>query len=280
MNKPRQVNSKRVTALLTLLQDDDVKIASLAMEQLLDLGHETDEAIAEHQESQDPQLRQRIHQLSSILLRRRRREEFLRALGEGSLTLWRGLVAINVLSDPSVNVDFIDRETEALAKAIAGGEPSAAQVAKLMKDRELRVPSEEILDMDLYLLDRVLEEGYGSAALLCAIAQQAAGENWPATIVMRNGRFCLLDGEHTLVEPTEGWRLTKLSADERVHPCSIKDSLLAVLTQLFLVSLVDGSLRELYHFGSLLAALNRTGLDALPYPLGKEDSPQVRIGER
>lgn len=271
MNKPRPVSNQRISALLTLLQDDDVKIAALAMEQLLDLGHETDEAIAEHQESHDPQLRQRIHQLSSILQRRRLREEFLGALGDGTLSLWRGIVAINVLSDPAVNVEYIEREMESLAKAIAEGESSAARVAKLMKDRELRVPSEEILDMDLYLLDRILEEGSGSAVLLCAIAQEAAGENWPATIVMRNGRFCLLDAEHTLVEPTEGWRLSKLNAKDRAHPCSIKDLLLAVLTQLFLVSLVDGSLRELYHFGSLLAALNRNGLDAFPHPLGRED---------
>ena len=273
MNKPRQVNNERISALLTLLQDDDVKIASLAMEQFLKLGHDADETIAEHQESQDPQLRQRIHQLSTILVRRRMHEEFLHALAEGTLTLWRGMMAINVLYDSSVNVDFIDREIETLAKAITSGDPGAAHVAKVMKDRELRVPSEEILDVDLYLVDRVLEEGSGSgsAALLCAIAQQAAGDHWPSTIVLRNGRFCLLDAEHTLVEPTEGWRMTKLNAEERVHPCSIKDSLLAVLTQLFLVSLVDGSLRELYHFGSLLTALNKHSLDVLPYPLGKGD---------
>lgn len=271
MNKPRPVNNERISALLTLLQDDDVKIASLAMEQFLQLGHDADETIAEHQESQDPQLRQRIHQLSTILVRRRMRDEFLHALADGSLTLWRGIVAINVLYDSAVNVEFIEREIETLTKAIAAGDPGAAHVAKVMKDRELRVPSEEILDVDLYLVDRILEEGTGSAALLCAIAQQAAGEHWPATIVLRNGRFCLLDADHTLVEPTEGWRLTKLNAEERVHPCSIKDSLLAVLTQLFLVSLVDGSLRELYHFGSLLTALNRNELDALPYPLGKSD---------
>jgi hypothetical protein len=273
MNSARHVNNERITALLTLLQDDDVKIASLAMEQFLKLGHQADETIAEHQESQDPQLRQRIHQLSTIVLRRRMREEFVSALSDGTLSLWRGIVGITVLYDPTSNVEYVERECDALADKIAKGDSGAAHVAKVMKDREVRVPSEEILDVDLYLIDRVLEAGSGSAVVLCALAQYAAGKHWPATLVLRNGRFCLLDADHTLVEPTEGWRITKLGEDERVHPCSIKDALLAVLTQLFLVSLVDGSLRELYHFGSLLTALNRTELSVLPYPLGEGDRP-------
>jgi hypothetical protein len=276
MSNSRRVNNERISALLTLLQDDDVKIASLAMEQFLNLGHLADETIAEHQESQDPQLRQRIHQLSTILVRRRMREEFVRALGDGTLSLWRGVVGITVLYDPTANVEYVERECDALHDAIAAGDPGAAHVAKVMKDRELRVPSEEILDVDLFLIDRVLEGKSGSAVALCALAQHAAGKHWPTTLVLRNGRFCLMDADHTLVEPTEGWRITKLGEDEKVHPCSIKDALLAVLTQLFLVSLVDGSLRELYHFGSLLTALNRTGLSALPFPLGEDDRPVVR----
>jgi hypothetical protein len=267
------VNSQRISALLTLLQDDDVKIASLAMEQFLGLGQLADETIAEHQESHDPQLRQRIHQLSSILLRRRMRHEFVTALSEGTLSLWAGVMDIAVLYDSTANVAYVEGEVEALRQAIAAGDAGAAHLAKVMKDRELRVPSEEILDVDLYLVDRVLEMGSGSAVLLCALAQQAAGDLWPSTMVLRNGRFCLLDAEHALLEPTEGWRITKLGKDERVHPCSIKDALLAALTQLFLVSLVDGSLRELHHFGSLLTALNDTGLDALPFPLGRTAMP-------
>ena len=246
-----------------------MKIASLAMEQFLGLGTLADETIAEHQESQDPQLRQRIHQLSSIRLRRLMREQFVSALGEGTLSLWAGIRDIAVLYDSTANMEYVEDEVGQLRQAVGKGDTGAAHLAKVMKDRDLRVPSEEILDVDLYLVDRVLEMGTGSAVLLCALGQQAAGELWPSTMVLRNGRFCLLDAEHTLLEPTEGWRITKLAKDERVHPCGIKDALLAVLTQLFLVSLVDGTLRELHHFGSLLTALNGTELEALPPPLGR-----------
>lgn len=272
-NRTRRVNKQRISALLTLLQDDDVKIASLAMEQFLGLGELADATIAEYQESQNPQLRQRIHQLSSVLRRRRLRESFLDALGEGTLSLWAGVVDIAVLYDSTANVEYVENQIASLRLDMGAGDSGAAHLAKVMKDRELRVPSEEILDVDLYLVDRVLETGTGSAVVLCALAQQAADGLWPSTIVLHNGRFCLLDADHTLLEPTEGWRITKMAKDEKVHPCGIKDTLLALLTQLFLVSLVDGSLRELHHFGSMLTALNRTGLDALPPPLGRAGTP-------
>ena len=91
---------ERVTALLTLLQDEDLKIASLAMEQFLKLGRVTDETIAEHQESQDPCLRHRIHQLSSILARRRERLAFIEAAGRENASPWEGILRINRLYDP------------------------------------------------------------------------------------------------------------------------------------------------------------------------------------
>jgi hypothetical protein len=47
------------------------------------------------------------------------------------------------------------------------------------------------------------------------------------------------------------------------------DVLLSVLVQLFLIALVDGQLRDLYHFGDLLTALNNEDVDALPFPLGR-----------
>ena len=269
-------DSQSLPALLTLLQDDDIKVASLAMEQFLNLGL-AEAAIAEFQEDHDPKLRQRIHQLSGILRRRRAREEFLAGVEQERFTLWDGVIQINCLYDPQCQADQVTEFIQTLASGISSDAATAAKIAALMREQEFTVPEEDLLDVDLYLVERVLETKYGSPALLCAIAQQAGQEaGWSSTIVLYEGRFCLIDRHNLLLDPAEGWHVLKLTGDLKFHPCSRKDLWLGILSQLFMVSLVEGHLRDLYHFGDLLAALNHASTgEALPYPLGKNPNPIV-----
>ncbi len=257
-----------ISALLTLLQDEDDKVASLAMEQFLNSGL-AEETVAKFQEASEPQLRQRIHQLSGILARRRARQEFLRAVAASRLSVWDGLVQINVIYDPQTDCGWVADTMRDMAEA-AGRHGTAARVAAVMRDKEFMVPDEDTLDVDLYLADAVLDCKDGSAALLCAIAQEIGRRSgWEATIALFEGRFVLIDANGMLVDPTEGWHISKLENDRKVHPCPPRDIWLNVLPQLFLAALVDGNLRDLYLFSDILAALNQTPLeDALPYPLG------------
>ncbi|MBT3375617.1 MAG: hypothetical protein HN742_12005 [Lentisphaerae bacterium] len=268
----KSTEPRHVSALLTLLQDEDVKIASLAMEEFLKLGQAMEETIAEHQESQDPTLRQRIHQLSSILVRRRARMQFIEAMSQEQISLWDGACQINALYDPKSNTAVIAKLMGEVNKTLRSEPVTTPRVAALMREQEFVVPDQDVLDVDLYLIQRVLETRYGSPALLCLLAQHAAaGMDWMFTIVLHGGRFCLIDRNNLLLDPTEGWHISKLKAADRIHPCARRDVLLGILSQLFLVALVNGQLRDLYHFGDLLTALNRTGLDVLPYPLGDND---------
>lgn len=264
-------NSRQLSALLALLQDDSQEVASLAMEQFLNLGRVADEMIAEHQESQDPFLRQRMHQLSTILARRRARREFIRALADGSLSLWDGIVQIHSLYESVGPREGMEEKVRALAADLQPGDTMTHQIADLMREKEFTVPSDDILDVDLFLIHRVVETRYGHAALLCVLARRI-GEavGWNATICLHSGRFCLMDRDHILLNPSEGWQFGKLGAKERIHPCSRRDVLMAVLSQLFMVALIDGQLRDLHHFGAILSELNGNSLDGLPYPLGDE----------
>jgi hypothetical protein len=269
-NLVNEAGKEPVAALLTLLQDEDDKVASLAMEQFLDRGL-AESAIAEFQEAHDPKLRQRIHQLGTILSRRRARQEFLDAVSQERISLWDGVVAINSLYDPQCNRQKVNDELHVMVSRLGLRRATAAKTAALMREQEFCVPEEDVLDVDLYLIERVLETCYGSPAVLCALAHQAGLEaGWESSIVLHEGRFCLLDRHHLLIDPTAGWHVTHLSENTKFHPCSRKDLWLGILSQLFLVSLVDGHLRDLYHFGDLLSALNEMPPeDALPYPLGK-----------
>ena len=239
------------------------------MEQLLKLGTAAERAIAEHQEAHDPHLRTRIHQLGSILRRRHARQEFIRTVDAENVGLWQGVVWINALYDPECRRDVVDDTIAGLRRKLGPGRISSPRLAALMRDQEFAVPDQDVLDVDLYLAERVLDTRFGSPAVLCPLALEMGKEmGWNATIVLFEGRFCLVDRNHLLLDPTNDWHVTKLENTDRFHPCARKHLWFGILTQLFLVCLVDGHLRDLHHFGVLLTALNDSGLDALPFPLG------------
>ncbi len=256
---------------MNLLQDDDPKIAALAMEEFLKLDNLTEQAIAECQESHDPKLRLRIHQISSILQRRRARKIFIESMDAEKLSLWEGVVQINCLYDPRCNPESINEEVEAMADDLRSGTSfTTPQLATFMRDREISVPEEGVLDVDFYLIERILENNCGSAAVLTALAHQVATLcKWPMTVVLHGGAFCLIDRNNLLLDPSQGWHISKLKAADKIHPCGRRDVLLGMLSQLLLVTLLEGNMRDLHHFGSLMSALNRTRVEDMPFPLGE-----------
>jgi len=265
-------NKTTIQALLTLLQDDDIKVASLAMEQFLELGEVTDQMIGELQEAQDPQLRSRIHQLSTILARRRARQEFIGNIKNEGFGLWQGVLQINALYDSQFNLTMVEQTMTDLAAAIKKHAVSSPAIAAFMREQEFWVPEEASLDVDLYLIEPVLETKYGSPALLCALGTQLGQlSDWSFTVVLYEGRFCLIDRDNMLLDPSNGWHISKMEASEKIHPCAPRDVWMGILSQLFLVALLEGQLRDLYHFGDLLAALNDSSTDTLPFPLGSAE---------
>lgn len=267
--------SSQLNALLSLLQDDNIRVASLAMEQFLNLGTDAEETLAEYQESNDPKLRRRIHQLSGILLRRRFRLEFLNSVKNENICVWNGIVQINQLFDPQCNTAAVEREMKMMSDTFKSAGSTTAHIATTMRENEFIVPDEDTLDVDLYLIERVLGTKYGCPALLCPLAHQIGKlAGWRSSIVLYEGRFCLMDGDNLLIDPTNGWHIARVGELERIHPCGRKDLWLGVLAQLMLVTLVEGNLRDIYHFGDLLTRLDDEDIDSLPFPLGEEDKPE------
>ncbi len=266
---------KRLSALINLLQDDDDKVASLAMEQLLELGSETDRAIAENQDSGNPKLRQRIHQLSGILARRRLRRDFVEDVMAENMTLWEGVCRINELYDFQCSRRKIHEGLDEILKNMQRKQKlSMINLAAAMRNAEYMVPGEDVMDVEMYLIETVVETGYGSGILLCALAHEiGARRGLSSTLVLHEGQYCLADADGLLLNPLTNWELARIEGSESVHPCTPRDVWIGILSQLFIVALVEGQLHDLSHLGGLLTALNGDDLDALPYPLGKnEDS--------
>lgn len=267
-------NHPPIDVLLELMRDDNIRVAALAMEQMLKLGEDVDHTLAEYQEDTDPQLRGRIHQLGAIIARRRARERFLEAVRNETISLWSGVVEINVLYDPECSPASIEETMDEFVAEAPTDSPSAPAVASYMRELQFAFPDEDTLDIDLYLIERVMGTRFGSPALLCALAR-TLGERigWQSTVVLHEGRFCLIDDAGYVMDPGAGWHLSRLRSEDRFHPCGRRDVWLGILAQIFVIALVDGNLRDLHHFGDLVTSLDGGTVEALPYPLGETAAP-------
>ncbi len=279
----KETGSDEMPAILTLLQDDDDCVASLAMEHLLTSGApELRDTVAEYQEATNPLLRHRIHQLSSILARRQVQTDLIREIKNNSLNSWETACQLNRLyggrhySQPTVDEE-VSRLFDACKDA---GIRTVAGLATFLRDQRFAVADKnDLFDIRLHMIQEVLLDRLGSEVVLCILMQHLGAKlGWNSAVVVYHGTFCLIDSQRQLVEPLERWRLVKLDEKEAVHACSRRDVFLAMLSQLFMASTIEGSLRDLYQFGSQLSCLREASWSELPYPLGQVDVPECAGG--
>ncbi len=261
-------NQQRINALLSLLEDDDHQVSTVAMEQLLKLEQGADSVVREFQEASSPQLRSRIHQLSNILNLRRSRTLFIDKAFDSSISLWDGLLQINYQYNPRMNSDAIGSMFTELAEKTPTG-LSTVRLCAFMRDQQFSPTGEDTLGADLFLLEDVLAQRIGSPILLSVVAH-CLGEQAGLTssIVLHRGKHCLIDANYNLVEPAEGWKISKLTEEDKLHPCGDRDVWLTVLCQLFLAAMLEGRLQAIHRVASILAKLCGSTFHDLPYPLG------------
>jgi hypothetical protein len=262
-------NDSEINALINLLEDEDLHVSNLAMERLLKLEDvQLEKLISEFQESPIIAVRNRIHQLTSILNIRRARTEFIANVQEGNITLWDGIKQINYLFSPQSNISQVDRIMDELREKLKS-DPTTMRVAMFMRNESFTFTGEDIFGSDLYLIEDVLIQRVGAPILLSVIAQQLGeGCGWHASIVLYKGKHCLIDDKHNLIEPFEGWRISRLTRNDKLHPCSNKDIWMTILSQLFLASMLEGRLQGINRVGYILAKLCGGSIQELPFPLG------------
>lgn len=259
----------KISALLNLLEDEDSQVSTLAMEQLLLLERDADALLKEFQEAANPRLRSRIHQLGSILKIRRSRNAFIRDAMDATLSLWAGLVHINYQYNPRLNFEAVDTMFAELVARLPA-KLTTLRLCAFMRDENFQYTQEDTLGSDLFLVEDVLVQRVGSPVLLSAIAHcLGAKAGWHSSLVLYHGKNCLIDDAHgQLIEPADGWKVSRCARDERLHPCGDRDVWLTVLSQLFLAAMLEGRLQAIHRVGSILARLCGTTVGSLPYPLG------------
>ena len=258
-----------IEALINLLQDDDPQIAIVAMEKLLSNPVFVQNQLKELQESSNPCLRSRVHQMESIITRKNQLDEFLTRIKDNKIELWEDLIFLNKVIDKSLTTDSITKTFKELQDKIPRKQMTTLEIAAFMREQSFSCPSEDILDPGLFLIYEVLFTSLGNPLLLCIIARQLAMKHHKRlTIVLHKGRHCLVSDESSFIDPQNGWSVTKLKQNAKVYPCTNRDILLTVISQLYLSALIEGQLRIIAFLSKMMGALSDYEVSEFPYPVG------------
>lgn len=259
-----------VEALINLLHDEDPQIAVIAMEKLLTTPS-IDDHLKDLQESNDPYVRSRIHQMESILTRQKNLDEFIARIKDNKIELWEDLITLNKIIDRDLTTSSVTSLFEEICENLESQEMSTLELATFMRDQNFSVPSDDILDPGLFLLHEVIASELGNPLLLCLITKQIALRNdKKLNIVLHKGRHCLIDDQGSFIDPHHSWAITTLKPNTKVYPCSNRDILLTIISQLYLSALIEGQLRIISFLSQVMSALSNMSMDEFPYPIGKQ----------
>ncbi|NMA42934.1 MAG: hypothetical protein GX946_06085 [Oligosphaeraceae bacterium] len=261
------------SALFSLLQDSNESVASLAMEQILQLP-DFEAKMRNYQDTADPILRRRVHQLSNIARRRENMAQFMQSSLKGRMDIWRSMLLLDQLYDQQNSPDYLETMSQELIREFSKRRNNANSLTRFMREQDFAPATENWFDASNYLLGNVLESREGAPALLCIIAQHIASfYGLQCHIILYMGRFCLIDQSLNLIDPVADWKVHKSPEGERFHVCDAKAVLITIVSHLFAFAVVNWDPWEIHFFSKMLLSVAKTENEELPYPLGKYNSP-------
>lgn len=263
-------NKTNLDALVKLLDDNDRQIASAAMAELLSSDTDIGPIVSSLQESSDPLVRRRAHQLQAIMRTRQTRSRLADHLQVDYSNLWQGMTELHLQWYDNDSVEFVESLWRKLFDAARGKyrPRSCRRLAEFMGDIGFIISGSGELEADYYCVGAVLEDCVGADFVLCSIALRVASLYGMRARLVRdpeNG-FAMLDSSGLLLFPTD-WRVEP-SGHRRLEMWSSGMMLRHAAFQLLMCAISMDSVRYIYTIGSCLSkASGRPLHEILPYPL-------------
>lgn len=258
-------DNRELKHLLSLLDDDSDSVAIPVLAALLERHTDLLPHLADLQESSDPAVRRRVHQLQSILTFRERRYTLLRKIEENSLSFPEAMTELHLqwfdCDAPdaiySIYIGFADEFNKSGVKTLSDA------VQYMLKCGFFAIPDTS-LEPEIYCLGPALTCRKIAESLLCGLIRHMLPDV-PVRVFYTGERFVLTDGEIT-VAPAEIW---KISNEDISGAVEYDDRMLLklALSMIFSNSVSQDHFRYIYTVGQALTGCNDDKfLDALPYP--------------
>ncbi len=270
--------------LLELMDDESDQTACMAMAELLARrGGVLDNKLRELQETSNPRLRRRIHQLESALRIRSRRRALADGFRNHSIPLLEGLIQLHLLWFDNDQRDALIEDWEQFVSEFRKSAPvSLERIGFFMRRKGFACPARDNIEAEYFCLGTVLEECLGADMILAAITAAAAAANRIRLGIVRiHSDFALADEEGNLLLPADDWKY--LPRPNRHFTCQFCDAgmvLKFAAASLFVAAAATDSFRYLYTIGNCLcppsAGENDLLSSSLPYPYGSAEKPGRR----
>jgi hypothetical protein len=250
-----QDSTKKVSALITLLEDENNEVSTTAMRELLTLNERNLSSVVMNlQESSNLKLRKRVHQIQSILKIRKNRKKLSDRLISNDPSLIKGLTEIHLLWYDRDNDESLKKQIRNfLNTSKLNGLNTISKIATFMKKNNFTVAKNNELEPDSYCIGAILDTKIGSDILLCALANLIGDDEkgWAGRVVCKNKRFLLIDTKGNCTDPLT-WEVEKID-----NPNSLKKQdiynvgmlLRFVIYQLLLCAMCTASYRYVYTIG-------------------------------
>lgn len=246
------MNKDKIFSLLSLLDDENESTASFAIRELLAEGKKADQALSEHQESANPLVRKRIHQIQAINLFKKSRDILSRRFTNKHSGIWNGILEIHMSwFDKDIKENLNALFYELLKEFEKEEEITAHSLANFMRLMGFVMPIDGDIDPEYYCIGAVMESKIGSDALLSVIAYKLLIESGVKTrLVKYNNLVSLLFLPDIVITPNT-WKIQKVSDSEytELEPGMV---LRYTMLQLFLSAVCSENLRYAFTIGKCL----------------------------
>ncbi len=264
--------------LLELMDDESDQTACMAMAELLARrGGVLDNKLRELQETSNPRLRRRIHQLESALRIRSRRRALADGFRNHSIPLLEGLIQLHLLWFDNDQRDALIEDWEQFVSEFRKSAPvSLERIGFFMRRKGFACPARDNIEAEYFCLGTVLEEFLGADMILAAITAVAAAANRIRLGIVRiHSDFALTDEEGNLLLPADDWKYLPRPGNGFAYQfCDAAVILKFAASSLFVAAAATDSFRYLYTIGNCLCSSpgENTVPDSLPYPYGSDKS--------
>lgn len=259
-------------SLLSLLNDENEQSASLAMAELLRRDQKKLEPVLRKlQETADPGLRKRIHQLQSAMVLRRRRKVLTERLSGRNLQLLEGLFQIHLLWFDNDSTAALRRQWKKLLEKTEKFKPDSLEaLGMFMRKMNFSCAHKDDLEPGHLCIGSILDDLSGADFILCAIAALLASQYGLTLHITQSAEtdFILIDSGENVLIPAQDWNYVPHDGKQYAFQIWTAPMLLRYAAALLFTGAVSGdSFRYVYTIGSCLTGKADAGLP-LPYPYG------------
>ncbi len=254
--------------MIALLDDPDERVAVVAMSELLFREAELGDVLATLQESTDPLLRRRSHQLQAAITLRQRRKHFLDVIYDENVSWPDGLIEVHLQwFDNDSRPDLEELWTR--FRRDFGSFETLEELVYGFRRAGIQALPESTLTPESYCLGTVIEQHCGAPSLVCAMGMALAEQGKPELyqLVRVLGEFALRDRAGRLFFPGRGFQIENKPGPVNVERWDARALLNYALLQLMAYAVNSDSFRYIQTIGQALSgAEDGEPLDFLPYP--------------